>query len=83
MRFAKYVKFRKEKFGSVIFETLTEKVFVTNKIGADILNLLTESKTQDEIINLLKDDYNEDLTRINKDVISFIDQLKENKILVE
>jgi hypothetical protein len=39
MQFEKHVKVRQEKFGSVMFETLREKIFVTNETGAEILRL--------------------------------------------
>ncbi|MFQ6083501.1 MAG: PqqD family protein [Candidatus Aminicenantia bacterium] len=82
MDFAKHVKIRKEKFGSVIFETLREKVFVTNTTGSDILRLIGEGKALNEIIEILSDEYNEDPANIDQEVVSFIDELKENDILI-
>jgi len=81
MNFTKYVKVRQEKFGAVIFETLKEKVFITNKIGAEILDLIAKGKSLNEIIDILKNEYNEDETLISKDVTDFIAELKKNGIL--
>ena len=53
MNFTEYVKIREEKFGSVIFDTLKEKVFVTNDTGKDILNFLQQGYSIEEIINIL------------------------------
>ena len=33
MQLAKYVKFREEKFGAVLFETRSEKVYTLNPTG--------------------------------------------------
>ena len=34
MKLAKFVKFREEKFGGVLFETRSEKVYTLNPTGA-------------------------------------------------
>lgn len=83
MKFAHYVKIRQEKFGAVIFETLSEKVYVTNETGSDILKLLQQGEPPDNIVKTLKDDYGEDGVQIESDVIEFIDKLKKTNILVE
>lgn len=81
MRFAKFVKVREEKFGSVVFDTLKEKVYVTNDIGGQILKLIEQEKTQDEMIEALKDLYAEDTSKIEADALSFIEELKKNNLL--
>ena len=50
MEFKKHVKIRDEKFGSVIFETLREKVYVTNETGSNILQLIKQGKDKQSII---------------------------------
>ena len=50
MGFEKHVKVRQERFGAVVFETLREKVFVTDETGAEILRLLEEKK-EDETVD--------------------------------
>ena len=37
MRLAKYVKFREEKFGGVLFETRSEKVFTLNATATAVV----------------------------------------------
>ena len=37
MRLAKYVKFREEKFGGVLFETRSEKVYTLNPTAAAVV----------------------------------------------
>lgn len=81
MNFNEYVKIREERFGAVIFETLREKVFVTNTTGRDILNLLKDGLSEDEIIDNLSYFYSATLTEIREDVTGFINQLKDSRIL--
>lgn len=80
MNFTEHVKIRNEKFGTVIFETLTEKIFVTNETGGKILQLLGRGRDASEIINELQNSY-EDSQKIEKDVTSFIECLKENNFI--
>ena len=82
MIFNEHVKIREEKFGAVVFETLKEKVFVTNETGKDVLNLLKEGKTAEEIINSLADLYAVKAEDIKEDVLGFVGLLKEKGILV-
>ena len=81
MNFTEHTKIREEKFGTVVFDTLTEEIFVTDEIGAEILQLIEEGKDLQHIINVLCDRYDGDGQTIDKDVIEFIDQLKSNSIL--
>src|SRR4029078_9791607 len=37
MRFSKYVKFREEKFGGVLFETRSEKVYTLNEVASAVV----------------------------------------------
>lgn len=81
MNFGEYIKIREEKFGAVIFETLKEKVFVTNETGKDIVRLLEEEQPIDKIVKSLADSYGTQAQDIRDDVISFINQLKDNGII--
>lgn len=82
MNFTEHVKIREEKFGTVIFETLKEKIFITNKTGKDILNLLGKGSSTEEIINILTLAYSDENNQIKNDAFNFIEQLKANKIIV-
>lgn len=81
MRFAKFVKVREEKFGSVVFDTLKEKVYVTNDVGGQILKLIEQGKTQDEIIEALKGLYSEEPFKIESDMLTFIEELKKSNLV--
>ncbi|MCM8796223.1 MAG: PqqD family protein [Candidatus Omnitrophica bacterium] len=81
MVFTAHTKIREEKFGAVIFETLKEKIFITNRTGKDILNLLQKGSTLEEIVDTLVNSYSAPITNIRNDVTNFINQLKDNSIL--
>ncbi len=81
MKFTEHVKIREEKFGTVIFETLREKVFVANETGKDILNLLEKRYSVEEIVNCLAKTYKADVSEIRSDTDAFISQLKKNNII--
>lgn len=81
MEFKKHVQVRKEKFGTVIFETLKEKVFVTNPTGADIIERLKDKKTPETIIAELATQYGTEETAIASDVNCFINDLVQQEVL--
>ena len=82
MKLTEHTKLRKEKFGTVVFDTLTEKIFVTDGIGADILELIKDGRDMPEIVSSLKESYDGDQETIEKDVIEFTDELKSNNIVI-
>ena len=81
MNFTEHTKLRKEKFGAVVFDTLTEKIFITDQIGGEILQLVEQRKDLPEILSTLGDSYDGDKQMIEKDVVEFIGQLKSNNIV--
>ncbi len=80
MNFTEHVKIRNEKFGTVIFETLSEKIFVTNESGGKILQLIEQGKDAPHIVAELQNIYVHD-SPIEKDVNDFIGHLKENEFI--
>ena len=80
MEFATHVQVRQEKFGAVVFETLAEKVFVANETGAEILRLLEQGKSPEEIIAELTENYDADPATIKRDLEQFVSSLKDNQI---
>ncbi|MHC4113230.1 MAG: PqqD family protein [Planctomycetota bacterium] len=81
MNFTEHTKIRREKFGTVVFDTLTEKIFITDLIGGDILQLIEQGKDLPEILSVLGDDYDGDNQMVEKDVVEFIEQLRSNNII--
>ncbi len=81
MKFTEHTKIRKEKFGTVVFDTLTEKIFISDEIGGEILQLIDQQKDLPEIVSALESQFAGDRDAIEKDVVEFTDELKENKII--
>ncbi len=76
MHFAKYVKLRNEKFGAVVFDTLKEKVYVTNESGSEILSLIADGVSASVIAERLAQEYKKGASQIQNDVAEFIDGLR-------
>jgi hypothetical protein len=83
MNFTEHTKIRKEKFGTVVFDTLTEKIFITDQTGGEILQLIEQGKDLPKILNVLCDSYDGDKQTIEEDVVEFTNQLKLNNIISE
>ena len=81
MHFAKYIKLREEKFGAVIFDTLNEKVYITNDSGKEILSLMAEGLSASAIAERLVRKYEEDTSEMQNDVAEFIDGLRSAGLL--
>ncbi len=81
MDFTEHTKIRKEKFGTVVFDTLTEKIFITDQIGGEILQLIEQGRDLPEILSTLGDSYDGDEREMEKDVLEFTEQLKSNNIV--
>lgn len=79
----KRIKLKEEKFGVVVFDTETEKVFVTNNIGKEIIEKLKEGKNLNQIVDELVKEYEGDSEQIRKDVNEFIEQLKKMDLVKE
>jgi hypothetical protein len=60
MKLAKYVKFREEKFGGVLFETRSEKVFTLNPTATAVVREIQAGSDEREIPARLKARYRDD-----------------------
>lgn len=81
MNFTEHTKLRREKFGMVVFDTLTEKIFITDEIGGEILELIEQGNDLPEVLSALGDSYDGDSQTIEKDILEFTDKLKSNNII--
>lgn len=81
MKLTEHTKIRKEKFGAVVFETLSEKIFITDQIGGEILDLIQQGHTLDDIVAVLANRYQAGKRTIENDVTEFTDQLKSSNIV--
>lgn len=83
MRLSEHTKLRKEQFGTVVFDTLTEKIFVTDQIGSEILQLVEQEKDLPQIISELAEMFDADEKVIEKDVVDFTNELISSNIISE
>ncbi len=81
MEFGKYVKWRSEKFGAVVFDTLNEKVYVTNEAGGEVLSLIDEGLELSKLVECLREKYVEDEAQVGSDVAAFIKELCSRGLL--
>ena len=77
MKLAKYVKFREEKFGGVLFETRSEKVFTLNPTATAVVRELEGGHDEREITRRLKERFNDADGAIEREVTAFIAALRE------
>jgi len=83
MRLAKYVKFREEKFGGVLFETRSEKVFTLNATGAAVIGEIQAGCDQSDIFVHLKERFRDSDGTIEREAAAFIADLRNKGLLEE
>jgi hypothetical protein len=81
MRLAKYVKFREEKFGAVLFETRSEKVFTLNPTAAAVVRELEAGRDEASIVAILKERFNDVDGSVEREVLAFIADLRQKGLL--
>jgi hypothetical protein len=81
MKLAKYVKFREEKFGGVLFETRSEKVFTLNPTATAVVREIQAGSAEGEIPGRLRERFR-DNGAIEREAQAFIAELRQ-KGLVE
>ncbi len=81
MKLAKYVKFREEKFGGVLFETRSEKVFTLNPTATSIVREILIVGVEGDIVARLKDSYHDWDATIEREAKTFIADLKRQGLV--
>ena len=76
MRLAQYVKFREEKFGGVLFETRSEKVYTLNPTAAAVVREIEAACAEADIAPRLKARFASDAGAIEREVSAFIAELR-------
>lgn len=77
MRLSKYVKFREEKFGGVLFETRFEKVFTLNPTATAVVREIESGDDERAIVRRLKERFDDADGAIEREVTTFIAALRE------
>jgi PqqD family protein of HPr-rel-A system len=81
MRLAKFVKFREEKFGGVLFETRSEKVFTLNPTAAAVMRQITQGGDPRAIATQLKSRFDDPAGAIEREVDAFIADLRQRGLV--
>lgn len=82
MKLTQYVKFREEKFGGVLFETRSEKVYTLNPTATAVVREIQAGRSEKDIPGLLKARFRDHGGAIEREAIAFIAELRQ-KGLVE
>jgi hypothetical protein len=83
MKLAQFVKFREEKFGGVLFETRSEKVFTLSPTGAAVVREIEAGGGEDEVVVRLKARYDDKDGTMEKDAREFIASLKAQGLVAD
>ena len=59
-----------------VFNPATGESFSVNPVGKEILNLIRENKTREEIIAIITGSYHTDADTVDKDLQDFYEMLK-------
>jgi hypothetical protein len=81
MRLAKFVKFREEKFGGVLFETRSEKVFTLNPVATAVVRELQAAREPEEIVTRLKGLFQDRDGAIERETLAFIAELRQKGLV--
>ncbi len=83
MKLAPFVKFREEKFGAVLFETRTEKVYTLSPTGAAVVREVIAGVGSGDLVAKLQEKFEDSTGRLALEAAAFLAQLKEKGLVVE
>jgi hypothetical protein len=84
MKLAKYTKFREEKFGGVLFETSSEKVFTLNPTAAAVVREINAgARDESAVIARLKDRFHDADGAMEREARAFIADLRQKGLVEE
>jgi hypothetical protein len=81
MQLAKFVKFREEKFGGVLFETRSEKVFTLNPTATAVVREIEAGGDEREIAKRLQDRFQDANGAIEREVAALIADLRQKGLV--
>jgi hypothetical protein len=64
--------FRKEKIGYIVYDKISEEVFLVNKSGKKILEYISKGFSEKQIVNELIKKYNISLNKLKNDIKTFL-----------
>ncbi len=81
MKLAKYTKFRAEKFGGVLFDTRSEKVFSLNPTAAALVREIRTGGDEGGIVERLQANFGAAEGAIARESAAFIATLKQQGLV--
>ena len=81
MRLAKFVKFREEKFGGVLFETRSEKVFTLSPTATAIVREIGAGGDEHAIMARLRDQFEDRDGAIEREARAFVADLRQRGLV--
>jgi putative mycofactocin binding protein MftB len=81
MQLAQYVKFREEKFGGVLFETRTEKVFTLTPTAAAVVREIVAGAAEAEIAPRLAQRFEASADTIEREVGTFLAEMRDKGLV--
>ncbi len=83
MKLAKYAKFRQEKFGGVLFETRSEKVYALNPTAAAVVKEIGEGCDERSLVARMMDRFSDSGSLMEREVLEFAASLRDHGLLEE
>ena len=65
----------------ILLDTITQEYFSLNEVGKNIIDLISENLTKDEMVEELSNIYEVDRIQIEKDLINFAKLLEEKGLI--
>jgi len=83
MKLAPFVKFREEKFGAVLFETRSEKVYTLSPTGAAVVREVIAGAESGNLVAKLKEKFEDPTGKMATEAETFLAELKTKGLIVE
>ena len=83
MKLARYAKFRQEKFGGVLFETRSEKVYALNPTAAAVVSEIGAGCDERSLVERMRDRFSDSGGFIESEVLAFAASLRDRGLLEE
>ncbi|MGO9425263.1 MAG: PqqD family protein [Steroidobacteraceae bacterium] len=81
MKLAKYTKFREEKFGGVLFETRSEKVYSLNPTAAAVVREIAPGVDERQVVERLKVRFRDADSALEREALTFLADLRQKGLL--
>ena len=83
MKLAPFVKFREEKFGAVLFETRSEKVYTLSPTGAAVVREVIAGAESGNLVAKLQEKFEDPTGKMAAEAESFLAELKTKGLIIE